>query len=162
MASAIFCWGGPAVLRSNDWWRPTACRRVWLSTGKPPVDFETKQPEFDEFRSHLDSSHLVKLKLSQRHRSWSSPGVIFGGVAAQQQTPHAGEPDFGRWPEVLVATPGRLLELISVKRWISAKRISYVVLDEADHMLSTGNWLIHIKELLKLMRPDRCLAEKNR
>ena len=32
----------------------------------------------------------------------------------------------------------RLLELISMKRWISAKRISYVVLDEADHMLSTG------------------------
>ena len=30
------------------------------------------------------------------------------------------------------------LELISMKRWISAKRISYVVLDEADHMLSTG------------------------
>ena len=25
-----------------------------------------------------------------------------------------------------------------MKRWISAKRISYVVLDEADHMLSTG------------------------
>ncbi|CAK9093792.1 unnamed protein product [Durusdinium trenchii] len=84
-------------------------------------------------------------------------GLCFGGVAAQQQTPLVEAPDFGRWPEILVATPGRLLELISVKKWISAKRMSYVVLDEADHMLLTGNWLVHIKQLLYLMRPDRQL-----
>ncbi|CAJ1353012.1 unnamed protein product [Effrenium voratum] len=84
-------------------------------------------------------------------------GVVFGGIAAEMQTPAEREPDFGCWPEVLVATPGRLFELISMKRWISAKRISYVVLDEADHLLSPGTWLIQIKELLKWIRPDRQL-----
>ena len=69
-------------------------------------------------------------------------GCVFGGVAASQQAPLASAPDLGRWPEILVATPGRLLELIAVRRWISAKRISYVVLDEADHMLSTGAELL--------------------
>mmetsp|Transcript_11396 Transcript_11396/g.21539 ORF Transcript_11396/g.21539 Transcript_11396/m.21539 type:complete len:697 (-) Transcript_11396:8-2098(-) len=84
-------------------------------------------------------------------------GVIFGGVPAELQAPLQGAPDFGRWPEVLVATPGRLWELMTKRCWISAKRMSYVVLDEADHMLAAGTWLTYIKELLRLLRPDRQL-----
>ena len=84
-------------------------------------------------------------------------GVIFGGVAADSQTPLKGAPDFGRWQEILVATPGRLWELMTKKCWISAKRMSYVVLDEADHMLAAGTWLTQIRELLRLLRKDRQL-----
>ncbi|CAE7738981.1 DBP2 [Symbiodinium sp. CCMP2592] len=84
-------------------------------------------------------------------------GVIYGGQAAELQTPLEGAPDFGRWPEILVATPGRLWELMTKKCWISAKRMSYVVLDEADHMLATGTWLCQIQELLRLLRKDRQL-----
>ena len=46
--------------------------------------------------------------------------VIFGGVAAQQQTPMEAAPDFGRWPEVLVATPGRCRG--GPKRWRELKK----------------------------------------
>ena len=84
-------------------------------------------------------------------------GVVYGGVAADLQTPLEGAPDYGRWQEILVATPGRLWELMTKKCWISAKRMSYVVLDEADHMLGAGTWLAQIHELLRLMRRDRQL-----
>eukprot|EP00931_Biecheleriopsis_adriatica_P117110 TRINITY_DN9265_c0_g1_i1.p1 TRINITY_DN9265_c0_g1~~TRINITY_DN9265_c0_g1_i1.p1 ORF type:complete len:723 (-),score=147.39 TRINITY_DN9265_c0_g1_i1:7-1893(-) len=84
-------------------------------------------------------------------------GVVHGGVAADSQVPVPGAPDFGRWQEILVATPGRVLDLIMKRRWMSAKRISYVVLDEADQLLSSGGWLDQVRMLLKRLRPDRQL-----
>jgi len=58
--------------------------------------------------------------------------VIFGGVpqGAQVKALKAG-------PEVLVATPGRLLDLMG-QNFISLKDISIFVLDEADRMLDMG------------------------
>ncbi len=58
--------------------------------------------------------------------------VIFGGVKQGQQTNalRAGV-------DVLVATPGRLLDLIQ-QGFITLKYIEYFVLDEADHMLDMG------------------------
>ena len=58
--------------------------------------------------------------------------VIFGGVkqGAQTQALRQGV-------DVLVATPGRLLDLMN-QGFISLKDIEYFVLDEADHMLDMG------------------------
>ena len=58
--------------------------------------------------------------------------VIFGGVKqlAQTQTLKQGV-------EILVATPGRLLDLME-QGYISLKDIEYSVLDEADRMLDMG------------------------
>ena len=58
--------------------------------------------------------------------------VIFGGVKQGQQTNalRAGV-------DVLVATPGRLLDLMQ-QGFITLKHIEYFVLDEADHMLDMG------------------------
>lgn len=82
--------------------------------------------------------------------------MAFGGVDPTLQLPCQDGPDKGRWPEFLVSTPGRFLDL--VKRWqLSAERLSYVVLDEADLMLSPGTWLPTIRNLLTLVRPDRQL-----
>ncbi len=58
--------------------------------------------------------------------------VIFGGV---DQKPQVREIQAG--VDILVATPGRLLDLI-VQRHISLKHIKYFVLDEADRMLDMG------------------------
>jgi len=58
--------------------------------------------------------------------------VIYGGVTQHPQTR-----DLNSGVDVLVATPGRLLDLIN-QGFISLKNIKYFVLDEADLMLDMG------------------------
>jgi ATP-dependent RNA helicase RhlE len=58
--------------------------------------------------------------------------VIFGGVKQGPQTDA-----LRQGVDVLVATPGRLLDLIQ-QGFISLKDVAYFVLDEADHMLDMG------------------------
>lgn len=58
--------------------------------------------------------------------------VIFGGVKQGAQTQA-----LSKGIDVLVATPGRLLDLIG-QGYINLKDIEYFVLDEADHMLDMG------------------------
>ena len=58
--------------------------------------------------------------------------VIFGGVAQRGQ-----ERALQRGPDILVATPGRLLDLMGQKL-ISLKHLEYFILDEADRMLDMG------------------------
>ncbi len=58
--------------------------------------------------------------------------VIYGGV---NQNPQARAVDRG--VDVLVATPGRLLDLIG-QRLVSIDAVEYLVLDEADRMLDMG------------------------
>lgn len=58
--------------------------------------------------------------------------VIFGGVS---QVPQVHQ--LRRGIDILVATPGRLLDLIS-QRYISLSEIEIFVLDEADRMLDMG------------------------
>ena len=67
--------------------------------------------------------------------------VIFGGVKQGGQTAA-----LRRGTDILVATPGRLLDLIS-QGFISLQDIKYFVLDEADQMLDMG--FIHdIKKII--------------
>lgn len=74
--------------------------------------------------------------------------VIYGGVPQKKQTDalRAGI-------DILIATPGRLLDLISQK-YISLKTLEFFVLDEADQMLDMG--FIHdIKKILPLLPKQR-------
>lgn len=74
--------------------------------------------------------------------------VIFGGVSQNKQTRA-----LQRGVDILVATPGRLLDLIG-QGYISLDKIEYFVLDEADHMLDMG--FIHdIRKILKLLPQKR-------
>ncbi len=58
--------------------------------------------------------------------------VIFGGVNQNQQTSV-----LKRGVDILVATPGRLLDLMN-QGFISLRDVEYFVLDEADRMLDMG------------------------
>lgn len=58
--------------------------------------------------------------------------VIFGGVSQNPQTEA-----LARGVDILVATPGRLLDLMN-QRFITLNHIEYFVLDEADRMLDMG------------------------
>lgn len=67
--------------------------------------------------------------------------VIFGGIKQGSQTNA-----LRRGVDVLVATPGRLLDLMN-QGFISLKNVEYFVLDEADQMLDMG--FVHdIKKLI--------------
>ena len=74
--------------------------------------------------------------------------VIFGGVKQNPQ-----EAALRKGVDVLVATPGRLLDLIN-QGIISLQHIEYFVLDEADRMLDMG--FIHdIKKIIALLPRER-------
>jgi ATP-dependent RNA helicase RhlE len=73
--------------------------------------------------------------------------VIFGGV---NQKPQVAKIRQG--VDVLVATPGRLLDLEN-QGALSLKRVEILVLDEADRMLDMG-FLRDIERIMKLM-PDK-------
>ncbi|HKL03830.1 MAG TPA: DEAD/DEAH box helicase [Cryomorphaceae bacterium] len=74
--------------------------------------------------------------------------VVFGGVAQKSQTDA-----MRRKPDVLIATPGRLLDLID-QGHITLSNIEYFVLDEADRMLDMG-FINDIKKILKLLPRKR-------
>ena len=74
--------------------------------------------------------------------------VIYGGVKQGSQTQA-----LNRGVDVLIATPGRLLDLMS-QGYITLKDVAYFVLDEADRMLDMG--FIHdIKKLLEKLPQKR-------
>ncbi|HEY6461814.1 MAG TPA: DEAD/DEAH box helicase, partial [Polyangiaceae bacterium] len=58
--------------------------------------------------------------------------VIYGGVGQRGQ-----EVALGRSPEILVATPGRLLDLME-QGFVRLDGVEHLVLDEADRMLDMG------------------------
>ena len=79
--------------------------------------------------------------LDLRHR------VIFGGVSQKPQVR-----DLQRGLDILIATPGRLLDLIN-QRYIDISKVEFFVLDEADRMLDMG-FIRDIEKVLKLL-PNR-------
>jgi ATP-dependent RNA helicase RhlE len=75
-------------------------------------------------------------------------GVIFGGVANAKSLRTV-----QRGLDVLVATPGRLLDLVD-QRAVDLKNLEILVLDEADQMLDLG--FIHaLKRIVKLIPAKR-------
>src|SRR5437762_8863553 len=77
-----------------------------------------------------------------------SVGVVFGGVSN-----HKSVREVSRGVDVLVATPGRLLDLVD-QRALSLRELEILVLDEADQMLDLG--FIHaLKRIVALVPPKR-------
>ena len=67
--------------------------------------------------------------------------VMFGGVSQKPQ-----ERNLRRGVDILVATPGRLLDLIS-QRLVDLSKVEFLVLDEADRMLDMG----FIRDIQKIL-----------
>jgi len=72
-------------------------------------------------------------------------GVIFGGVKMPGQTKM-----LKQGVDVLVATPGRLLEHV-ILRNVDLSQVKYLVLDEADRMLDMG-FLADIEQLMAVVK----------
>lgn len=73
---------------------------------------------------------------------------LFGGVPKPQQAN-----DLNRGVEICIATPGRLIDFAE-SGTLSLKRVTYLVLDEADRMLDMG-FEVQIRKILEQIRPDR-------
>jgi ATP-dependent RNA helicase RhlE len=74
--------------------------------------------------------------------------AIFGGVSMGPQ-----ETAFRRGADILVATPGRLLDHLS-RPYARLDRVETLVLDEADRMLDMG-FLPDIRRVMKRLPPQR-------
>ncbi len=72
---------------------------------------------------------------------------IFGGVSQNNQTVM-----LRRGVDVLIATPGRLIDLIN-QRLINLQNVTTFVLDEADRMLDMG-FISDVKQIIKVI-PNR-------
>ena len=88
----------------------------------------------EEFRAIADVKQL-------------SIAAVYGGVAIGPQARSA------RHADVVIATPGRLLDLVQRKQ-IRLDRVRIAVLDEADRMLDMG-FLPDVKRILALLRDER-------
>ncbi|GAA4308339.1 DEAD/DEAH box helicase [Compostibacter hankyongensis] len=86
---------------------------------------------FAAYGRYLDLKHLV----------------IFGGVSQHAQTQA-----LKRGVDILVATPGRLLDLIN-QQYISLRDVGFFVLDEADRMLDMG--FVHDVKRVIAQLPDQ-------
>ncbi len=86
-------------------------------------------------RAYAKHSHLRSL-------------VVFGGVDIKTQTPH-----LKNGVEVLVATPGRLLDHVEMKT-VQLNQVQMLVLDEADRMLDMG-FMPDLRRILALLPKSR-------
>ena len=99
---------------------------------------ETKHPKYRPLRALvLTPTRELAAQVYDNVREYSKylnikSTVIFGGVNAKPQIA-----TLRRGVDILVATPGRLLDLHSQKA-VSFKRVDVFILDEADRMLDMG------------------------
>ncbi|OXV06342.1 hypothetical protein Egran_05892 [Elaphomyces granulatus] len=73
---------------------------------------------------------------------------VYGGVPKGPQIR-----DLSRGVEVCIATPGRLIDMLEAGR-TNLRRVTYLVLDEADRMLDMG-FEPQIRKIVSQIRPDR-------
>ena len=74
--------------------------------------------------------------------------VVFGGVKQNSQVK-----SLNKGVDILVATPGRLLDLIS-QGYIKLEKVEFFVLDEADRMLDMG-FIPDVRRILKYLPNKR-------
>lgn len=73
-----------------------------------------------------------EMELFKKYQRGINMVAVYGGSSISQQIR-----DIRRGVQIIVATPGRLIDLIERKA-INLEQIKYVVLDEADEMLNMG------------------------
>jgi superfamily II DNA/RNA helicase len=88
-----------------------------------------------------------QIELYAKHTDLRST-VVFGGMDMKPQTA-----ELKKGVEVLVATPGRLLDHIEAKNCV-LNQVEYVVLDEADRMLDIG-FLPDLQRILSYLPKQR-------
>jgi ATP-dependent RNA helicase DDX5/DBP2 len=73
---------------------------------------------------------------------------VYGGVPKGPQIR-----DLQRGVEIVIATPGRLIDMLEAGK-TNLRRVTYLVMDEADRMLDMG-FEPQIRKIVEQIRPDR-------
>jgi ATP-dependent RNA helicase DDX46/PRP5 len=76
---------------------------------------------------------------------------VYGGAGVAEQIA-----DLKRGTHVVVATPGRLIDILTMQsgKVLSLQRVTYLVLDEADRVYDMG-FFPQISAVMAAIRPDR-------
>ncbi|KAL6219583.1 hypothetical protein ACLB2K_007342 [Fragaria x ananassa] len=90
--------------------------------------------------------HLEAKKFAKSHGIRVS--VVYGGMSKLDQFK-----ELKAGCEIVVATPGRLIDMIKIKA-LTMQRATYLVLDEADRMFDLG-FEPQIRSIVGQIRPDR-------
>ena len=97
-------------------------------------------------------THSLRFDLTQLIFSSSNSRIrntaIYGGAPKGPQIR-----DLQRGVEVVIATPGRLIDMLETQK-TNLRRVTYLVLDEADRMLDMG-FEPQIRKIIGQIRPDR-------
>ena len=117
-----------------------------VSVGKKP-DPKTCRALILAPTRELANQINVNLRSYVRH-SHLKVQVVVGGASINVQSRN-----LAPGADILVATPGRLLDLIERKA-ISLAQVKYLVLDEADQMLDLG-FIVPLKKIAKMLAVPR-------
>lgn len=103
--------------------------------------------------AHQITAHLIALCSKG---AFDAPHIasITGGLSVQKQRRQLEKAD------IVVGTPGRLWEVISTGQGLleKFKKIRFLVIDEADRLLSDGHYQ-ELGEILKILEPDNEAAD---
>jgi ATP-dependent RNA helicase DDX5/DBP2 len=101
----------------------------------------------------LAPTRELVMQIAKEASTFGRPGgvlnaAVFGGVGKNGQVNA-----LRQGVEICVATPGRLLDLLE-SNMTNLRRVTYLVLDEADRMLDMG-FEPQIRKIVSQIRPDR-------
>ncbi len=153
--------GIPAIVSGNDFFGRAQTGSGKTATFALPIlehclkDMDTQDTvQYNRVKALvLAPTRELAIQIEERFRIYGqlvpvSSGVIYGGV-----TPKRHIKVLKREPSIIVATPGRLLELIR-DGYLDTSSIDILVLDEADRMLELG-MLEDVKEIIKALPQKR-------
>lgn len=76
------------------------------------------------------------------YRTMLRPCVVYGGGPLAEQIAQ-----LGKGCDVLIGTPGRLVDFINRPHLLTLRRLKYMVIDEADEMLQS-DWEAELKQIM--------------
>ncbi|UXM94282.1 DEAD/DEAH box helicase [Bartonella sp. HY329] len=121
------------IIKKGDKRRPKSARALILAPTR-----ELAQQILDAISAMTKDMHLAL-------------GLVLGGVSRLKQIKRVGP-----GVDILIATPGRLMDLVRDKE-IDLSQTQYLVLDEADRMLDMG-FINDVRKIASLLRKDRQTA----
>ena len=118
---------------------------------QPPLDYDDGPISFI-----LSPTRELALQIYAECKKFCKPlklraVCVYGGTGISDQIA-----DLKRSAEVVVCTPGRMIDMLAANngKVTNLRRVTYVVLDEADRMFDMG-FEPQVTKIISLVRPDR-------